>query len=166
MAGKSAILQAGGVKRLGPIDMQRSSKTGSNKARKPDGNSTKQLAWPIHVVRRELLAVPSGRNIGGTMGIFTLDVSGVGRLPCIRVLGIAECQLVDDLARLKVEAKARRILPEELGPNLRKPEVQSVRRKWVLKPNKTPSLVFDMMCSSVLGCCPGLRSHSEMIRAH
>jgi hypothetical protein len=38
-----------------PINVQRSSKTRSKRARKPDGNSTKKkVAWPSHVVRREL----------------------------------------------------------------------------------------------------------------
>jgi hypothetical protein len=78
-------LQAAGVKRLGPIEMYCSSKTGSNKARKPDGNSTKQLAWPSHVARRELeLPARDRRKLGRTVGICALDVSGRGSLPCKR----------------------------------------------------------------------------------
>lgn len=85
-SGISLAWQAAGVKRFGPRELQRSSKTGSNIARNPDGNSTRYDAWPSHVARRPAPPMRDSAKLGSTMGILTFDVSGLGSLPAKRLL--------------------------------------------------------------------------------
>jgi hypothetical protein len=93
---------------LGPIDLHCSSKTVPNKARKPDGNSTKQLARPTHVARRELPVARAGKKLAGTMRMCTLDVTGVGSFPWRRTLEFTECQLAAGKATWSSRKKQER----------------------------------------------------------